>query len=851
MQPLKELISLLSQDKVIPVIGAGVSYEVAGLPGWSDTVLHGLEFASLRYLFNSPEQLEEAKLFLSKGQITDAANVMKEVLNAPSHPFTEWLNELFGDPAITSTRLLNAINDLEAPIVLTTNYDPLLYSTNKLHQKKVFSWMDYEQIKRAQINSDEFYLHLHGIYNRPESIILCSEDYEKLAEQGGYKDILKSLWCNYHFLFIGCSHNGILDEDFSTVFNFLNEWFPGVPNTHFALLLEADIEKGVPTELMRKANVTTINYGKQHCDLVSFIEHINPNKEKALRKLEEMKTFLDKEFNRRASLEPQTKDAIPSEIGSFLQENLSKQSSSLNSRQFEEIKKIFDEYNRSIKSKRQTFANYLRFVQGMINLNDLNSKIDYWQQNRDKPSNLSNYSFINTAVVAYRCLQAFPEDLLEDIRHREPYAIHDYYFTGYLGSFINEYTTQRQLSGDGVYASFEDDEYFFENLKRIVDSLKCVMALNPNDVFNEVLPAQINKSEQYELLFTSKNTIELRKGAHPYQLIAQLHSDENLPFIGAEHIKYKGEQLIVGNTSQASFYWNPRNDYYYHIFFSAPKGAAISKIVNIRGEDELTSYIFCGGYWYTFWDFVQTSKIKIGQDFYNWTYLQTLNKVFTLRNSATTNFGTILFEIQADGNTIPLFSKSELWNVMESFYEVKIDFELYRKSYINYPHFQNIQLVKAYWKRKEVLLMRAMLHLSKRYSVFIFFDYSDQKVTVLTRICIPETLCLAYDVYDHGNGVDMAFGYASTGNHFRLVKHLRDIDQKNHWMILEKGEVIDARVTTPEDIYDISYISRDRIFALQQGNNVYDINLSDYTYTESEYAGLRFVTNIELGTGKK
>ena len=79
-----------------------------------------------------------------------------------------------------------------------------------------------------------------------------------------------------------------------------------------------------------------------------------------------------------------------------------------------------------------------------------------------------------------------PKDIIDEIRHREYYAIHDYYYSGHLEDFIIEYKMFKNLERINLQEFYNDDKYFFENLKRIISSLKEVLKLDPDQLFKEI-----------------------------------------------------------------------------------------------------------------------------------------------------------------------------------------------------------------------------------------------------------------------------------------------------------------------------------------------------------------------------
>ena len=190
---------------MIPVIGAGVSYAAANLPGWEATIENGLHCRMHRL---DSHQIHAAREQLNGGNLIEGANISGALL-VPSHPFSNWLKDLFGEPIVRSSDLLDSIEDLCAPILLTTNYDKLLSARSRLRTREVFDWSDYyEEVHGALSHDPRFIPHLHGIWNRPETIILSKDDYANLAEELGYKELLKKLWTEHYFFFIDAVATG-------------------------------------------------------------------------------------------------------------------------------------------------------------------------------------------------------------------------------------------------------------------------------------------------------------------------------------------------------------------------------------------------------------------------------------------------------------------------------------------------------------------------------------------------------------------------------------------------------------------------------------------------------------------
>ncbi len=652
--PFENLQALLREDKVIPVIGAGVSYAAANLPGWKAAIENGLQFAEMHRL--DSDQIHAAREQLKGGNLIEGAANMKSLLGAPGHPFSNWLEDLFGKPVVRSPDLLNSIEDLCAPILLTTNYDKLLSARSRLRTREVFDWSDYEEAHGALSHDPRFILHLHGIWNKPETIVLSKDDYANLANELGYKELLKKLWTDYHFLFIGCSRDGVMDEDFSTVFRFLNEWFPGHTHEHFILLNERDIEAKAHLPLLEQCNVVPISYGHDYSKLAEFINCLNPNRERARRETEELKKEIESRVGR-LKLSDAKYSENDAETRKLIREVLPAGAYWIDSLQLKLLESALRETNNSIQNKREQFRFTQGVVKALVEMGELESQLQLWNENRDNPSALNNDKFINLAIICYECLKRLPQDLLEEIRHRAPYAIHSYYFTGYLGRFVNEYRLFKGISRD----HYNKDTYFFENLKRIIDSLHGLLNLDADVIFTEIAPAVIaEKIENPGWLFVCGGEVSLRKFLFPYERVAWLPAQGKLPFRDAVIVRFQEDWVVVTCNSQKCFRWNPTKHLAAEPFFEAPPGESIRDLFVIeKTEDRMVVSISCGSALYTFVNFEAPEETHLEKSFDDLVYHSACNAFFGFNQFGHLGDFPVLYRVEWNGRFQPIiYSKS-------------------------------------------------------------------------------------------------------------------------------------------------------------------------------------------------
>jgi hypothetical protein len=837
MKPVEQLINLLKKDKVIPVVGAGFSYAVANLPGWKGVIEHGLSYAKERQLAPA-SQIADVQSLLNNHQLVQGAAIMKQILNAPNHPFPGWLEELFGNPAIATDELIHSVNDLCTDYILTTNYDRLLYSQSKLKTKQVFNWSNHEEAAKALAKKEEFILHLHGVYDKPSSIILSEYDYEHLSQQHGYKTILQKLWTEYHFLFIGCSRDGVMDEDFSTVIRFLQNWFPSVNHTHFILFHDSEFAKGTQIELLTQCNIQAISYGNDYKKLAAFINNINPNKDKLIRKTENLKQELEATMKR---LLIQTDGTFTNNLAlveSTLQQTLPPKHYWIDSVQLQVLEKVLVEHNDKIKSKREQFRNYQLVIKAMVSFNDLKEQVNFWSDNKHNVLKLNNDAFTDLAIRSYECLQRLPGYLAEEIRNRTN-AIHSYYFTGHLGNFIDTIKFAKKRRAGTILSA---DQHTFENLYRVINSLKELIQLDPAKVFPELKEASLTPElESPFLVLISNNIIRITKPEFPFVTVASLYADEALDFDNAEVVHYNNSYLVLAHNSQHCLRWNPEKDIAPEIFYSATPGSIIWSLHVIESADNSLSLLVNeNNSLITIKDFEQEKKVPVNVELMSYTYFNKSNRLLAVKNLGINIQGAVMYHVSENGDCHPLFTKIDLWNLVKEIPElqnaIRIDMatepEDDETNVFGYPFVRDIKLTTGQLNNKQIALLNFELSfMHGGYTVLLGLDISATAPIPIFKILLNRKYCIASALVARANQTDLLCGYLSIGNVTNMLEYIPAIESKKITVSNDQIAALPRFQEGSSDIYQVLILNQNRALALQEGKYIYDIQLPRLTYS--------------------
>jgi hypothetical protein len=121
--------------------------------------------------------------------------------------------------------------------IVTTNFDRILETTITIERGWTPTTFTSEQISAmasALYNPDLFIYKLHGDIASPESIILTSQDYDRVILSSPHvRTFLQAIFLNFTILFIGYS---LRDPDFNLMLRELNLIFHGYTPQHYALM---------------------------------------------------------------------------------------------------------------------------------------------------------------------------------------------------------------------------------------------------------------------------------------------------------------------------------------------------------------------------------------------------------------------------------------------------------------------------------------------------------------------------------------------------------------------------------------------------------------------------------------
>lgn len=276
---LSSLRERLQAKEVIVVVGAGAALGASTgnpLAGWKGLLEHGLQRCAEVVPGVRPSWLERSRAQLSEAfehgemdEILAVATAIEQRLNREPGEYSLWLKQTVGSLSLNDSSAINAIRALRCPIV-TTNYDTLIervtgYGTATLQ--------DPNRVLATLRGEEDNVIHLHGVWNRPDTVALGSGSYANVLSASSLQSIQRSLASTKSLLFIGCG-GGLNDPNLGSLFSWYRETFKGSLETrHYRLARSAEVQ-GVSQQHETGDRVMVIPFGEEHSELPGFLEGI-------------------------------------------------------------------------------------------------------------------------------------------------------------------------------------------------------------------------------------------------------------------------------------------------------------------------------------------------------------------------------------------------------------------------------------------------------------------------------------------------------------------------------------------------------------------------------------------------
>ena len=263
---------------MIVIGGAGLSLAASGgssAASWLGLLEDGISRCEQVYLGLPAGWAEEQRARLRSSDVSELLAVSEEiarVLDAPTGgEYRRWLRESVGELRADAPAVIEALRDLDVPI-LTTNYDSLIEDVTGLEP---VTWKDGARVERLLRGDEPGVFHLHGHWRKPETVVLGIRSYEDALGDESAQFVQRAAAAFHSLLFIGCG-DGLDDPNFSALREWLGRVFAHAEHRHFRLALDGDAAALSAQHHRPGDRIVVVPYGTSHDELVPFLRRLRP-----------------------------------------------------------------------------------------------------------------------------------------------------------------------------------------------------------------------------------------------------------------------------------------------------------------------------------------------------------------------------------------------------------------------------------------------------------------------------------------------------------------------------------------------------------------------------------------------
>jgi tetratricopeptide (TPR) repeat protein len=273
---LKDLRMMIASGNAAIVVGAEMSIQAseADVASWTGLLRHGIGRCEELFPGRLPQgwgqRQREAIDSADMDELLGVAEAVSRRLGAPDGgEFRRWLRETIGRLEPLKPDVIHALVGLGCT-VLTTNYDDLIESVTGWN---AVTWQEAARVERVVRRDAQAVIHLHGHWERPESVILGIRSYERVMGDAHTQALLHALRALRTLVFVGHGA-GLGDPNFEALLRWSRGVFAGSENRHFRLVTESDLAS-VQRQHPPEERVCCLSYGT-HGDLVGFLRSLRP-----------------------------------------------------------------------------------------------------------------------------------------------------------------------------------------------------------------------------------------------------------------------------------------------------------------------------------------------------------------------------------------------------------------------------------------------------------------------------------------------------------------------------------------------------------------------------------------------
>ena len=273
----QELAQRIRDKKVLVVTGTGVSLAATGanpLASWTGLISNGID-RCVELAIDGADAGWGAlhKQLLKRPGINNLLAVAEQVqaclTSRGEGDWSEWLGLTVGSLNPTAPDIIEALRVLATPLA-TLNYDELLELPEP--RRKAVTWREAARWPRVLEGKDDAVLHLHGAWDRPDSVVLGIRSYERVLAAGLAQHLQRVVATTHSLLFVGCGAT-FDDPNFKALLDWMATTLKNVERRHFLLATEAEKARIEPL-LPPTARIWVLTYGTKHDELVPYLRSL-------------------------------------------------------------------------------------------------------------------------------------------------------------------------------------------------------------------------------------------------------------------------------------------------------------------------------------------------------------------------------------------------------------------------------------------------------------------------------------------------------------------------------------------------------------------------------------------------
>lgn len=206
----KALTEAVTTRSLVPLVGAGLSRQASpAYPGW-ETLLRDMNKHGRARDWISESEYEDVESLLDRKSFLMAAQAIK--VRFPYDDYFRFLEDRFDTSEVDPAPVHLALFKLNAPLILTTNYDTLLEDAYAVARRHLPTWTGHNApdvtnyLHRASSAKIPHLFKVHGSVDDPETIVLTEQDYSALIHgHEGYRMVLTAIFITRVVLMLGFS----------------------------------------------------------------------------------------------------------------------------------------------------------------------------------------------------------------------------------------------------------------------------------------------------------------------------------------------------------------------------------------------------------------------------------------------------------------------------------------------------------------------------------------------------------------------------------------------------------------------------------------------------------------------